>query len=120
MPRSRAITSAILFSKPSDLLFENGRLSGSPHTRSTFDSSAIARGHAGANAIAAALRSTLTKVKLFTGYLRPPSVRPAAPQIDPDYAPGASLQGAPGAWERNLYSSANTSTAPPSVVALSS
>src|SRR6185503_4670254 len=42
-PRSLAITSAILFSRPSSFSFENGRLLGSPHTRSCFAASADAR-----------------------------------------------------------------------------
>src|SRR5262245_26188369 len=75
MPRSRAITSAILFSKPSDLLLEKGRLSGSPQTRRTLGSSAAAAGHVEANATTAAPTSTLTNDMLFTGNLQPPSFR---------------------------------------------
>src|SRR5919201_5362712 len=70
MPRSRAITSAILFSNPSDLLFENGRLSGSPQTRSGLGSSAAAAGHASVQASIRALANAHPFVhELFTSDL---------------------------------------------------
>src|SRR5262245_55921965 len=84
MPRSRAITSAILFSKPSDLLLENGRLSGSPHTRSTAGASAAATGHASRAATTAAPRTAHARLHhdvmsgVFTSSLPTVSLHPAA------------------------------------------
>ena len=65
MPRSRAITSAILFSNPSDRLFENGRLSGSAQTRSTLGSSAAAAGNATAETTIRALASALPLLNIL-------------------------------------------------------
>src|SRR4051812_5995502 len=68
MPRSSAITLAIRFSKPSPSLSENGRLSGSAHTRSALGSAGGACADA-AKATTAAHASNESKAWMMRGML---------------------------------------------------